>query len=176
MTYSPRSFHSKQFTQPVWPCWNRWHWGSDEDNKRKKVSQCVYRKICHVISDLKLSLQSKSLDEGVGHMVEPLEACSSLVLKTKEHISIRLSIRREWSHWLWTVLTYPDLPVQDISGDVGSSHGLTAKHKLGFEAGGFQGSEVRCHLLFFSLWPSCKTQNALRQSRDLLEDRDLTQV
>lgn len=50
--------------------------------------------MCHVISDLKLSLQSKSLDEGVSHMVEPLEACSSLVLKTKEHISIRLSIRR----------------------------------------------------------------------------------
>lgn len=64
------------------------------EQKKKKVSQCVYRKICHVISDLKLSLQSKSLDEGVSHMVEPLEACSSLVLKTKEHISIRLSMRR----------------------------------------------------------------------------------
>lgn len=147
--------------------------GQTKRTKEKKVSQCVYRKICHVISDLKLSLQSKSLDEGVSHMVEPLEACSSLVLKTKEHISIRLSIRRGWSHWLWTVLTYPDLPVQDISGDVGSSHGLTAKHKLGFEAGGFQGSAIRFHLLFFSLWPSCKNAEWIKAEQRLVRRQRL---
>lgn len=62
--------------------------------QEKKKCPNVFTEKCHVISDLKLSLQSKSLDEGVSHMVEPLEACSSLVLKTKEHISIRLSIRR----------------------------------------------------------------------------------
>lgn len=100
-------------------------------------------------------------------MVEPLEACSSLVLKTKEHISIRLSLRRGWSHWLWTVLTYPDLPVQDISGDVGSSHGLTAKHKLGFEAGGFQGQRSGV-IYFFSLWPSCKNAEWIKAEQRLV--------
>lgn len=32
---------------------------------------------------------------------------------------------------IWHLFTHPDLPVQDISGDVDSSHGLATKHKLG---------------------------------------------
>lgn len=77
---------------------------------------------------LKLSLQSKSLDERVSHMIKPLKACCSLV---------------------------SDLPVQDVSGDVDSSHGLTTKHKLEF---GLEDPGVKAQMTFtlFSLRISCE--------------------
>lgn len=151
-------------------------------------------------TDLKLSLQSKSLDEGVSHMIEPLEARCSLVLKTWINTSIILLYMRKdnyknvnnpfgwrrvffglrptkimpiyekhfvWSlvgwapRMLWHLFTHPDLPVQDISGDVDCSHGLTTKHKLG---SGLEIPEVRAQMtftLFFSRM-SCKENIELR--------------
>lgn len=107
----------------------------------------------HTVSDLKLGLQPKSFDEGVGHMIGPLEGWCSLVLNTC--IFIRL-VCIKWSiqnvnnaiGWgsipgcVWQIvsrcgstgcclLTHSDLPVQDVSGDVDSSHVVTTKHQLG---------------------------------------------
>lgn len=43
----------------------------------------------------------------------------------------KLFVSSSAQRMLWHCFTHPDLPVQDISGDVDSSHGLTTKHKLG---------------------------------------------
>lgn len=41
-----------------------------------------------------------------------------------------------------TAVSHPELPVQDVTGDVHSSHGLTANHKVRTNG---QRSEVRGH-------------------------------
>lgn len=54
---------------------------------------------CLSVSHLKLSLQSKPLDEGVSHMIEPLEAQRSLVLMTRIKASITSSPKHlPWHH------------------------------------------------------------------------------
>ena len=47
------------------------------------------------VTDLELSLQSKSLDEGVSHMIGPLKARCSLVLRTRHEVSITVSHTRQ---------------------------------------------------------------------------------
>lgn len=56
---------------------------------------------------------------------------------------------------LWFLFTHSDLPVQDISGDVDSSHGLTTKHELG---SGQEDPAVRVQMTFtlYFLKISCK--------------------
>ncbi len=50
----------------------------------------------------------------------------------------------------WHLFTYFDLPVQDISGDVDSSHGLSTKHKLGFGLEVPGDSSLMTFTLYFS--------------------------
>lgn len=59
----------------------------------------------------------------------------------------------------WHLLTHSDLPVQDISGDVDSSHGLTTKHKLG---SGLEDPGVRAQMTFTLFF----LQNKLRRRRN----------
>ena len=107
-THSPFSFHSRQLTHPVWPWWKqemksvsltgtsmlgshvqtRGHEGmhtrtphthTTPHHTHPHTHTLVFVEWCH----LQLSLQSKSLDEWVGHMIDPLKAQCSLVLQTE---------------------------------------------------------------------------------------------
>lgn len=127
------------------------------------------------VTDLKLSLQSKSFDERFRHMIEPLEPRHSLVLGTRInghdwmrlflHNVINLLIEERASRgwpgaysckWLadlclcgiWHLLTHSDLPVQNVSGDVAGRHGVDTGQKTRWD-GWFQVSEFKGHWVCF---------------------------